>query len=77
MPQPAKGCGRVAFHCDVTSVCTYVSICLCHINNKSLTNVRVYIQIYIDIYIHVSLGAHYLGTIYARRLKFGLLLTQT
>ena len=37
---------------------------------------EVYIQIYIDIYMHVSLGSHNLGTFYARKLKFGLLLTQ-
>ena len=31
----------------------------------------------IDIYILVSLGGHNLGTFYARKLKFGILLTKT
>ena len=35
------------------------------------------IQIYIDIYIFVSLGDHNLGTFSARKLKIGMLLTQT
>ena len=35
------------------------------------------IQIYVDIYVHISLGGQNLGNFYARKLKFGLLLTQT
>ena len=35
----------------------------------------VYIQIYIDIYIGFSPRVHNLGTFYARKLKFGMLLT--
>ena len=31
----------------------------------------------IDIYARVSLGGHKFGTFYARKLKFGMLLTQT
>ena len=34
-----------------------------------------YIQIYIDSYVRVSLGGHNLGIFYARKLKFGMLLT--
>ena len=30
-----------------------------------------------DIYIRVSLGGHNMGTFYARKLNFGMLLTQT
>ena len=37
----------------------------------------VYIQIYTDIYFRVSLGGLNLGTFDARKLKYGMLLTQT
>ena len=35
------------------------------------------VRFYIDIYIRVSFGGHNLITIYARKLKFSMLLTQT
>ena len=38
---------------------------------------QVYIQIYIDIYIDISLGGHNLDISYARKFKFGMLLTKT
>ena len=36
-----------------------------------------WVRFYIDIYIRVSFGGHNLGIFYARKLKFGMLLTQT
>ena len=35
------------------------------------------VRFYIDIYVHVSCGGHNLCASYARKLKFGMLLTQT
>ena len=54
--------GHIVFQ-HVTSVC-------------GLTNGKVYIKIDIHIYFCFSLG-HNLVTFYARKLKFGVLLTQT
>ena len=34
------------------------------------------VKFYIDIYICVSFGGHNLDTFYARKLKFGMLITQ-
>ena len=34
-------------------------------------------QIYIDIYVSISLRGHNLGTFFTRKLKFGMLITQT
>ena len=62
--------GHIAFHCDVTSICAYLRMsCF----NQGLTN----IQIYIDIYVRVSIGGNNMGTFYARKLKFGMVLSQT
>ena len=38
--------------------------------------VKVNVQVYTHTYVHLSLVGHYLGTFYARKLKFGMLLTQ-
>ena len=55
----------------------YKCTCVCHIRTQSLTHVfESYIQVYVDFYIHVSLGGHNMGTFYARKLKFSILLTQ-
>ena len=35
LPRAAEG-HKLAFHCDVTSVCMYVHTCICHIYNDSL-----------------------------------------
>ena len=67
---PKAAVGHIAFSHDVTSVHAFVTF---------LTRVQqmfVYIQIYIDIYVSVSLGGHTLDTFYARKLKFGMILTQ-
>ena len=34
------------------------------------------VRFYIDIYIHVSFRGHNFGTFYARKLKYGMLLTR-
>ena len=39
--------------------------------------IRKRVKLYIDIYVRVPLGGHNLGASYARKLKFGILLTQT
>ena len=40
--------------------------------------VKMYnVGFYIDIYVFIFLDGHDLGTFYARKLKFGMLLTQT
>ena len=44
-----------------------------YVHNESLTN----IQVYIDINVLVSLGGDNLGILHARKLKLGMLLTQT
>ena len=70
MPHLAKAAvGHIAFRHDVTRIC--------HVHNQNLTDVYIYIQIYIDFYVHVSLGGHNMGTSHTRKLKFGMLLTQT
>ena len=55
----------------------YLHTCKCHIFNQCPTNVYVYIQIYTEIYICISLEGCDFNTFYARKLKFGMLLTQT
>ena len=57
---------HIAFHHDVTSVHAFI-ICLTSLS----------IQIYIDIYVHISPGGHNFCTVYARKLKFCMLLIQT
>ena len=78
MPPPAKG--RSGAY-SVLPWC-YVSMCVCHIRNQSLTNVTVYIQVnmqvYLHIYIHIYVQvAHNFDTFFATKLKFSMLLTQT
>ena len=36
-----------------------------------------YTHVYIDICIRISLEGHNIGTFYARKFKFGMILTQT
>ena len=75
MLPPAKGSSgaySVPLWCNV---CT----CICRVCNQSLTNSRICNQSLtnIQVYTCVSLGGQNLGTFYARKLKFGMLHTQT
>ena len=59
-------------YCNIcTCICAFVMFL------TRITNVYFYIQIYVNICFHVSLRGHNLGTFYARKLKFGMLFTQT
>ena len=65
---------RIAILCKVcTCLRAYVTFV------TSVTNAQVYVQIFIltltDISVRVSLVGHKLGIFYARKLKFGMLLT--
>ena len=66
---PAKG------RSEEYSMCMSIHVYVTFIT--SLTNIKVYSQINIDIYVSVPFDCHNLGTFYARKLKFGMLLTQT
>ena len=58
-------------------------ICVCHVRNHSVTNVTVYIQVYTQVYLHIYIHIYVqfahnnFDTIYATKLKFGMIFTQT
>ena len=65
--------GHIVFRGHVTSVCAYVHMSLF---NQSLTN--VYMQVYLHVYIHIYVQvAHNFDTLYATKLKFGMIFTHT
>ena len=73
MPWPGDGSSEE----NSISPWCYMHIYVCHLSNDSPTNFYVYIQIYSEIHICVSLGACIFSSFYPRKLKFGMLLTQT
>ena len=72
MPPLVEGSsGHLAFRRAITC---YVRMSRSYLR---VTNGEVYIQSHIDIYVRVSLGGHNLGTIYANKLRFIMLHSQT
>ena len=68
---PLTGVGHIAFRHDVTSVCVYVRMWVCHVLNQ----VQVYLQVSVQIYMRVSLAANSFYTFWAGKLKLYMTLT--
>ena len=78
MPPPAKGSsGAYSVFLWCQSVCAFLHTWLYHkfISLHSSLHLS-YIQVYVDIYVPISLGGHNVGTFYATKLNFGMLLTR-
>ena len=82
-PPALAGMGHKALRHGVTSIRAYVCACICHVNNRGITNVTVDFKLtckltckfYIHIYVRVSLRAHNFGYHHAIPFKFDMILT--
>ena len=56
----------------------YVSSCVCHVRNQSLTvYIKVYMQVFLHIYSNIYVQvAHNLASFYATKLKISIIVTQ-